>query len=268
MSRSASGPGVHWDPAAGRIDAGALEGVGAVVHLAGAGIGDKRWSEPHKQLVLDSRVTGTTLLAETLAKLDHKPSVLVSGSAVGYYGDRGDEVLTEASSPGQGFLSEVCQKWEAATAAAEDAGIRVVRARTGIVLSRHGGALKKMLLPFRVGAGGRMGSGRQWMSWITLEDEVDALIHLIANDSLVGPVNLTAPAPVTNAAFTKSLGKALHRPAAIPVPAAALKVALGSEMASELLLSGQRAVPTQLETTGYRFAHPEIDVALPAVVAR
>ena len=247
MVRSeAAGDAIHWDPDRGEIDAGGLEGVGAVVHLAGEGIGNRRWNEAHKAKVKDSRSRGTTLLAETLAKLNKAPRVLVSGSAVGYYGDRGDEVLTESSRPGNDFLADVCTTWEAATTPAKEAGIRVAHIRTGIVLSGRGGVLPKMLLPFKFGAGGKLGSGRQWMSWIALEDEVGAIVHLLGDDSLSGPFNLTAPNPATNADMTKAIGAALHRPTLIPAPAFALKTALGSEMAKELLLVSQRVLPTRL----------------------
>ncbi len=258
----ASGDAVHWDPDRGEIDAAAFEGVGAVVHLAGEGIGNKRWNAEHKARVKESRTRGTSLLAETLAKLDKPPKVLVSGSAVGYYGDRGDEVLTETSRPGNDFLAEVCTAWEAATAPAKEAGVRVAHVRTGIVLSGRGGVLPKMLTPFKFGVGGKLGSGRQWVSWIALEDEVGAIVHLLGDDSLSGPFNLTAPNPVTNADLTKAIGAALHRPTLIPAPAFALKAALGPEMADELLLVSQRALPTRLLDSNFTFQHPELGEAL------
>jgi uncharacterized protein (TIGR01777 family) len=265
MVRSkASGDAIHWDPDRGEIDAGGLEGVGAVVHLAGEGIGNKRWNEQQKAKIRDSRVRGTTLLAETLAKLGRPPKVLISGSAVGFYGDRGDEVLTETSRPGQGFLAELCVAWESATAPAKEAGIGVSHLRTGIVLSKSGGALPKMLLPFKLGLGGRLGSGRQWMSWIALEDEVGAIVHLLGDDAPAGPVNLTAPNPVPNAEFTKALGKALGRPTVLPAPKFGLKAMLGAEMAEELLLSSQRALPTRLLDSGYTFKRPDLAEALRA----
>lgn len=268
MTRSQGpGDGLHWDPDGGKIDAGGLEGVGAVVHLAGEGIGNKRWNDEHKARVKDSRVKGTALLAQTLATLGNPPKVLVSGSAVGYYGNRGDEVLTESSRPGNDFLAEVCTAWEAATAPAKDAGIRVAHIRTGIVLSGRGGALPKMLLPFKFGIGGKLGSGRQWMSWISLADEVAAILHLLGNDDLAGAFNLTAPNPVTNADMTKAIGTALHRPTVIPAPAFALKAALGPEMAEELLLVSQRALPTRLLDSGFTFAHPELADALGVALA-
>ena len=259
---------ITWDPEAGTIDAAGFEGLGAVVHLAGEGIGDRRWNEAHKARVLDSRVKGTTLLAETLARLNRPPGVLVSGSAIGFYGDRGEQVLTEESPGGQGFLASVCRHWEAATGPAEQAGIRVVHLRTGIVLSREGGALKKMLTPFKAGVGGRMGSGRQWMSWISLDDEIGAIVHLLGDAVSGGPVNATAPHPVTNAEFSAALGRALGRPSIVPVPAPALKVALGAQMAEELLLYSQRVVPTRLLESGYQFQAPELRTALEQALAQ
>jgi uncharacterized protein (TIGR01777 family) len=263
----ASGNAIRWDPDRGEIDAGALEGVGAVVHLAGEGIGNRRWNEAHKANVKDSRVRGTSLLAQTLAKLNKAPRVLVSGSAVGYYGDRGDEVLTESSRPGNDFLAGVCMAWEAATGPAKEAGIRVAHIRTGLVLSGGGGVLPKMLLPFKFGVGGKLGSGRQWMSWIALPDEVGAIVHLLEDDTLSGPFNLTAPNPVTNAEMTKAIGAALHRPTVVPTPAFALKAMLGAEMAEELLLVSQRALPTRLLDSGYTFQRPELKGALDATLA-
>ena len=269
MVRSeAGGDALHWDPDHGAIDAGGLEGIGAVVHLAGEGIGSKRWNDVQKARIKDSRVKGTTLLAETLAKLDRPPKVLVSASAVGYYGDRGDEVLTESSRAGSGFLAEVCVAWEAAATPAKEAGIRVNHLRSGIVLAQSGGALPKMLTPFKLGLGGRLGSGSQWMSWISIDDEVGAIVHLLGEAAPAGPVNLTAPNPVANADFTKALGRALGRPAVLPVPKLGLKLLLGGEMAQDLLLAGQRALPTRLLDSGYTFAHPEVADALAAVLAR
>lgn len=270
LVRSRPAPGssdVAWDPVAGTIDAGALQGTEAVVHLAGEGIASRRWNAEHKRRVLDSRVQGTRLLSETLAKLDPRPQVLVSASAVGYYGDRGDETITEDSPPGQGFLAEVCTQWEAAAAAAVDAGIRVVHPRTGIVLSPEGGALKTQLPLFRFGLGGRLGSGRNWVPWISLDDEVGAIVHCIDHD-LRGPVNLTAPSPVTNAEFTKALGRVLGRPTVVAAPNFALGIVLGREMAKELLLAGQRALPTRLQQSGYAFRHPELEGALRDLLGR
>jgi uncharacterized protein len=268
MVRSqASGDAIRWDPDRGEIDAAGVEGVGAVVHLAGEGIGNRRWNEAHKAKVKGSRTKGTSLLAETLSKLNKAPKVLVSGSAVGYYGDRGDEVLTESSRPGNDFLAGVCTAWEAATAPAKEAGIRVAHIRTGIVLSGRGGVLPKMVLPFKFGAGGKLGSGRQWMSWIALADEVEAIVHLLGDDTLSGPFNFTAPNPVTNADMTKAIGAALHRPTLLPAPAFALKTALGAEMAEELLLVSQRALPTRLLDSGFTFQHSELGDALRVALA-
>jgi uncharacterized protein (TIGR01777 family) len=259
---------IAWDPEAGAIDAASLEGIGAVVHLAGAGIGDKRWDDERKRLILESRTKPTRLLAETLAGLTRPPFVLVSGSAVGYYGSRADEVLTEDSPPGDDFVSDVCVQWEAAAQPAVDAGIRVVPIRTGIVLGAHGGVLKRLLLPFKLGIGGRTGSGEQWMSWISLDDEVAAILHAIGSDSLRGPANLTAPNPVTNAELTKTLGKVLHRPTFLPTPTLPVKAVYGGELVQHLLLEGQRVLPKALEASGFDFAHPTLEVALRAILDR
>ena len=259
---------VFWDPRRGTLDAEGIEGHDAAVHLAGAGIGDHRWSEAYKAEILDTRVRGTDLLARTLAGLRSPPAVLASASAVGYYGDRGDEELTEASGPGDGFLAEVVESWEAATGAAEAAGIRVVHLRSGIVLSRRGGALPRIVRPTRLGLGGRLGSGRQWWSWISVDDEVGAIGHVLRAAEVRGPVNVTAPAPVTNVDFTRALGRVLHRPTVFAAPAFALKVALGVERAREILLSGQRALPTVLEEAGYRFRHTDVEAGLRAALDR
>jgi len=262
LVRRAAGPGeATWDPAAGTIDAAALERHDAVVHLAGVGIGDHRWTPKHKQAVLESRVQGTGLLARTLASLSSPPPVMASGSAVGYYGDRGDEELTERSAPGTGFLADVVQRWEAATAPAADAGIRVAVLRSGVVMSAKGGSLKKQLLPFKAGIGGRIGSGRQYLSWISMTDHVAATRHVLATDSLRGPVNLAAP-PVTNAEFTAALGRVLRRPTVMPVPTVALNVLFGPQMVSEMMLVSQRVLPAALEASGFRFRFPEIEPAL------
>src|SRR5947207_589570 len=259
------GDTARWDPVAGTIDRAALEGMGAVVHLAGAGIGDKRWTPDRKRLVLESRTRGTALLAETLAALDRKPAVLVSGSAVGYYGNRGDDAVTEDDPPGADFTADVCRRWEAATAPAEDAGIRVARIRTGIVLARHGGVLRRLLRPFRLGLGGRIASGRQYMSWISLGDEVAAICHAI-DGTLSGPVNLTAPDPVTNAEFTRTLGRVLSRPTVLPTPLLPLKAIYGAELVQHLLVDGQRVLPARLEASGFTFRHPELTGALQATL--
>jgi uncharacterized protein (TIGR01777 family) len=261
---------VRWDPLKGEIDAAGLEGVDAVVHLAGAGVGDRRWSAARKREIRESRTRGTRLLAETLARLDRPPSVLVSASGVHFYGDRGDEVLTEASSPGGGFLGEeVVRPWEQATAPASEAGIRTVLARSGVVMSAHGGALPKLLRLFRLGLGGRMGSGRQWMSWITLADHVGAIRFLLEggrSGRVAGPVNLTSPQPVTNRQLTAALGRALHRPILVPVPRFGPRLVVGRQMADEMLFMSQRVHPEVLQAAGYDFRHPDIDTALHAVL--
>jgi len=269
LSRSApaDSSAVQWDPDSGELVPVALEGWDAVVHLAGEGIGDRRWNEAHKRRVRDSRIKGTTLLSRTLAKLDRPPAVLLSASAIGYYGDRGDEALTENAPAGGGFLAGVVQAWEESTAPARDSGIRVVTMRSGLVLDGGGGVLKRQLIPFRLGMGGRLGAGRQYWSWITLEDEVRAMQHLLDAD-VSGAVNLTAPTPVTNAEFTAVLGRVLSRPAFLSVPPVALEVVLGKEMATEMLFFSQRVVPSKLEGSGFRFRHPELESALRAVLRK
>lgn len=258
---------VLWDPAAGRIDAAGLEGVDAVIHLAGEPIASHRWTAEQKARIRDSRVAGTRLLARTLAGLDQPPRVLVSGSAIGVYGDRGDDVVDETASPGDDFLAQVCVEWEAATEEAADAGIRVAHARTGIVLSGRGGALARMLPLFRLGLGGRLGSGRQWWSWISLTDEVAALRWLVDHD-VTGPVNLTAPSPVTNAEFTRTLARVLHRPAVVPAPRFALGLVLGRELADALLFTSARVLPVRLGESGFTFAHDDLATALAAELGR
>jgi hypothetical protein len=253
---------VRWDPAAGTIDAGALEGVDAVVHLAGAGIGDKRWSPARKREILESRTRGTDLLARTLAGLASPPAVLVSGSAIGYYGTRGDEVLDESSPPGDDFLAGLVQAWEAAAAPAVDAGIRTVFPRTVPVLTGRGGILPRMALPFRLFVGGRLGSGRQWMSWVSLDDAVAALVFLLDHAAVAGPVIVGSPQPVTNADMARAIGAALGRPSAVPVPAFAPRLVLGREMADSLLFVSQRARPGVLIDAGFAFTHPDVDGAL------
>jgi uncharacterized protein (TIGR01777 family) len=257
-----------WDPEAATIDADGLEGIGGVVHLAGAGIGDKRWTDARKRLILESRTKGTDLLARTLAGLTRPPSALVSASAIGYYGNRDDEPLDEQSAPGNDFVARVCVQWEAATGPAADAGIRVARVRGGIVLGREGGVLSRLLLPFRLGLGGRIASGRQCMSWISIDDEVSAILHALTQDVVAGPVNLTSPSPVTNDEFTKTLGRLVRRPTVIPTPLFPLRVRYGSELVQHLLVDGQRVLPKRLEATGYAFEHPTLEDALRAVVDR
>ena len=247
--------------ASGDLDGGALYGADAVVHLAGEGVAAKRWTHEQKRKVLESRTKGTTVVAETIAGMERKPRVFLSASAIGYYGaDRGDEVLTETSSPGSDFLADVCVQWEAATAAAEAAGIRVARLRTGILVSKSGGAVAKTLLLFKLGLGGRIGSGRQWWSWISLTDEIGAIRFLLEHE-IAGPVNLTGPEPVTNAEFTKSVGRALHRPTVLPVPMFAPRLVLGREAADAVAGASQRVEPVVLSDAGYRFVHSTVDEA-------
>src|SRR3954447_9735050 len=245
------GDAIGWDPEAGRIDAPALEGIDAIVHLAGEGIGEKRWTDEQKQRIRDSRVRGTAVLAAAVASRERKPRVFVSASAIGYYGDRGDEILREDSAPGDDFLAEVCVAWEAESTPASEAGVRTVRMRNGIVLDPHGGALAKMLLPFKLGIGGKQGSGKQWMSWITLADEIGAIRHALDHDTVQGAVNAVAPNPVTNAEFAATLGHVLHRPTVLPTPMMPLKVRYGAELVESLLLVSQRVEPAHLLATGY-----------------
>jgi uncharacterized protein len=269
LVRREAGPGeASWDPAAGTIEAEKLEGHDGVVHLAGVGIGDHRWTEAHKRAVLDSRVQGTHLLARTLAKLAAPPAVLASGSAVGYYGYRSDQVMTEDSPQGTGFLADLVAAWEQAATPAADAGIRLAAVRSGVVLTAKGGALKKQLLPFKLGVGGRLGSGRQWLSWISLDDEVAALIQVLTAEGLQGPVNLTSPEPVTNAEFTATFARVLKRPAVMPVPTLALHALFGREMTKEMLLGGQRVLPAALQGAGFAFAHPRLEGALRHTLGR
>ena len=252
---------VEWYPERESLALARLEGMERVIHLAGESIASGRWTEEKKQRIRDSRVKGTTLLSEALANLSHPPRAFLCASAIGFYGDRGDEILTEESAPGNDFLAEVCVEWEQATAPAAEKGIRVVNLRFGIILSADGGALAKMLPPFRMGAGGRVGSGKQYMSWIALDDVVAAIKFALANDVFHGPVNVVAPNPVTNAEFTKALGKALSRPTLLPVPEFAARLAFG-EMADALLLSSQRVKPRRLEDAGYPFQYSDLERAL------
>jgi uncharacterized protein len=257
---------IPWDPQAGTIDHEALEGLDALVHLAGDGIADGRWTPEKKARIRDSRVRGTRLLASAIAQLQHKPKVWVSGSAIGYYGDRGADEVDESAPPGNDFLAEVAVAWEAAAQPAAALGVRVVHPRIGVVLAPHGGALAKMLLPFKLGVGGKFGAGTQGMSWISLEDTVRALVHMVDSSQLVGPVNVTAPRPVSNAVFTKTLGAALHRPTIFPVPGPLARLALG-EMADGALLSGVCALPVRLRETGFTWSHPELGPYLERVLA-
>jgi uncharacterized protein (TIGR01777 family) len=251
---------IVWDPVRGVLPARELEGADAVVNLAGAPIAE-RWTAERKRAIRESRLRGTELLSRTLAALERRPRTLVSGSAVGYYGDRGDEPLEETSTPGTDFLAQVAREWEESTGAAHDAGLRVVLLRTGIVLGAHGGALDRLMLPFNFGLGGRIGSGKQWMSWIALDDELGAIEHALATDGLHGPANLVSPNPVTNAELAATLGRVLGRPAAIPAPAFAVELAFG-EMARTTILAGQRAYPAALLRTGFHFRHPTLEQAL------
>lgn len=255
---------LRWDPAAGIVDLGALAGVTAIVNLAGAGVGDKRWSDKYKAQILDSRVTSTRTIARAAAEMQVKPSVLVSASAIGYYGDRGDAPLTESSSKGTGFLSSVCADWEAAADPARDAGIRVVHPRTGLVVSKDGGAWKKLFKLCKLGVGGRLGSGDQYWSFISLRDEVKALRFLIENEAIRGPVNLTAPHPVTNREAIRDLARVLSRPAIMPVPGLALKAVLG-EFSIEVLGSA-RVLPEVLKDSGFRWQDPTMTEALEAAL--
>ena len=254
-----------WDPAE-PLAPESVSGFDAVVHLAGEPIVG-RWTEEKKRRIIDSRVSGTKHLAEALAKTSRPPRVLVCASAIGYYGDRGDEVLREESAPGRQFSSELCQQWEAAAEPAVAAGIRTVNLRTGIVLSAAGGALKQMLLPFRLGIGGNVGNGRQWMSWIDLQDMTAAILHILKTDSLRGPINMTAPNPVTNAEFTKALASVLSRPAIFPMPAFAARLVFG-QMADELLLASQRVEPAKLLGSGYVFQRPDLRQSLQAILKK
>jgi uncharacterized protein (TIGR01777 family) len=259
-------PEVEWHPDQGRIDAEQLEGFDVVVHLAGENIASGRWTGEKKRAIRESRVEGTSLLSESLARLSRPPSVFLSASAIGYYGDRGDELLTEKSAPGEGFLPSVCIEWENATKPAVEKGIRTVHTRFGIILDRAEGALAKMLPLFKMGIGGKIGDGKQWMSWIALDDVVNGLKFLIADTSTSGPVNFVAPNPVTNAEFTKALGRVLSRPTLFPVPAFGARLAFG-EMADALLLSSQKVEPSVMQDRGFLFSWPTLEPALKHLLA-
>ncbi|MEA2522287.1 MAG: uncharacterized protein QOI81_1933 [Actinomycetota bacterium] len=258
---------IRWDPTAGTIDAAGLEGIGGVVHLAGVPIGDHRWTAGYKKAIIDSRVAGTGLLARTLAGLKDPPSVFESASAVGYYGDRGDEVITESSGPGAGFPTQVCLVWEGAAVPAAEAGIRPVIIRSGNVISTRGGVLPYMLTPFRLGLGAKFGKGAQWFPWISLEDEVGGIVHVLSHGEIRGPVNVCAPGLIRNADLTKALGLALHRPTPWRAPGFALAIIAGKERAEQVLLGGQRVEPEVLKRTGYTFHDPELAPALRRIVA-
>jgi len=253
-----------WNPSRGDIDATVIDGADAVIHLSGAAIGDKRWSNSYKREILDSRVKSTKLLASVIAGAAKRPSVFLSGSAIGIYGARGDEPLHENAAEGTGFLADVCKEWEAA---AVGAGTRTVFLRTGIVLSPKGGALAKQLPLFRAGLGGKFGRGNQWQSWISIDDEVAAIEYLLTAN-LHGAVNLTAPAPVTNVHFAAVMGKVLRRPAVLAVPSIGPKLLLGSELANALLFTGQRVIPAALSDAGFEFSHPTLEIALRALLQK
>jgi uncharacterized protein len=258
-------PAVSWDPASGHLDDDALDGIDAVIHLAGEGIANRRWSPAQKAWILDSRVAGTTLLANRVAAADTPPAVFLSGSAIGFYGERGATTLTERDGPGEGFLADVVQAWERSTAAIAEPPTRVVHLRMGIVLSADGGALARQLPPFRLGLGGRIGDGSQWWSWISIDDATAALSWLLEND-VRGPVNLTAPGAVTNADFTKTLGRVLRRPTIVPTPKPVLWARLGRELTRELLCTSQRVEPAVLESGGFEFRHPDLESALRSIL--
>lgn len=263
VRRPASAGEISWDPENGRLEPGQLEGMDAVIHLAGENVG-ARWTAARKRRIKSSRTTGTRLLAQAIARARRRPGVLVSASAIGIYGNRGDEVLTENSPAGDAaldFLAEVGREWEAAAEPARASGVRVIHPRFGLVLSHEGGALNKMLLPFRLGLGARLGNGTQWMSWISIDDVVGAILHVLLTESFSGPVNLVAPEPVRNRDFTAILGRVLSRPTPFAVPAAALRLTLG-EMATSTLLASARVLPKRLLAAGYRFEHPDLDTAL------
>lgn len=257
---------VEWSPDRYSIALARIEGFDAVVNLAGESIAEGRWTDEKKRRIRESRVKGTKLLGDALANLTVPPKTFVCASAIGYYGNRGDELLTETSAPGDDFLAKVCADWEEATALATEKGIRVVNARFGVILDTNGGALKKMLPPFRMGVGGRIGSGKQWMSWIALDDVIGGIKFALANESVKGPVNFVSPNPVTNAEFTKTLGKVLSRPTIFPIPAFAIKLMFG-EMGEDLLLGGQRVAPARLAGGGFEFSYAQLEAALGHMLA-
>ncbi|WP_327423600.1 TIGR01777 family oxidoreductase [Streptomyces sp. NBC_01527] len=259
-----AGDEVEWDPKRGYVDGAGLVGCDAVVHLAGAGVGDRRWTEEYKQEIRDSRVLGTEAIAQAVASLDVPPKVLLSGSAIGYYGDTGDRAVDESAPPGEGFLPSVCVEWEAAAAPAEEAGVRTAFARTGLVVGREGGAWGRLFPLFRAGLGGRLGSGHQYWSFIALHDHIAALRHILDTPSLSGPVNLTGPAPVTNGEVTAAMGRVLRRPTLFAVPAPALRIALGDF--AEDVLGSQRVLPSRLLESGFSFAFPGIDASIRAAL--
>lgn len=252
---------IFWDPSRGLLKADYVDGFDAVVHLAGEGIASGRWTKSKKARIRDSRVKGTRLLCEGLARVKNPPRTFICASAIGYYGNRGDQLLREDSSPGEGFLAEVCKEWEAQSAPLRDRGTRIIFLRFGLILSPKGGALGKMLPPFKMGFGGVMGSGNQYMSWIALDDAVAAIVHVLMNHSIRGPVNVVSPNPVRNYDFTRALGEALSAPTILPMPGVLARIIFG-EMAKDLLLSSQRVEPTQLQKSGFQFGYPTLDNAL------
>ena len=256
---------IYWNPEKGTLSVDELEGLDGVVHLAGDNLAEGRWTDEKKRSIRESRIKGTTLLSETLAKLERKPGVLVSASAIGFYGSRGDELLNEQSASGDDFLSEVCREWELSTQAASQSGVRVVHLRFGVILSNEGGALAKMLTPFRMGVGGKIGDGKQYMSWIVIDDAVGAIEHALANDSLRGAVNVVAPHPATNYEFTKAMGSVLSRPTIFSMPAFAARLAFG-EMADATILASQRVEPARLKESKFVFKYPELEGALKHVL--
>ena len=266
VRRQATAPDeVTWDPAAGTVDLGALEGIDGVVHLAGAGVGDHRWTDAYKKTILDSRVDGTHTIVKAMTELSSRPATLVAGSAIGWYGDTGDRAVDETAPAGTGFLADVVRAWEAAADPAREAGIRVTHARTGLVVAKEGGAWAKLFPIFKLGLGGKLGSGRQYWSWISLRDEIAALTYLLDNPAMSGPVNLTGPAPATNAEVTKAMGAVLGRPTLFAVPAVALKTVLG-EFSTEIL-SSARVIPEVLETSGFTWQDTTVESAIRAALS-
>ena len=267
MSGRTQGKTVRWDPASDQFDGAKAEGADALIHLAGASIADGRWNEARKSLLRISRLDATRHLIAALSHLKQPPRVIVSASAIGYYGDRGEESLTEASPPGNSFLAQLCLEWESEVARGAEFGARVAMLRFGIILAANGGALPQMALPFKFGAGGKLGSGLQWMSWLTLDEAVNMILFALTNPDLSGPANAVAPCPVRNAEFTRVLAKVLHRPAIFPAPAFALRLAVG-EMADALLLASQRVIPTKLDECRYGFLHTDLEEALRSVLEK
>jgi len=267
VKKCGNAPAVPWDPQGGKIDSAKLEGLDAVIHLAGENVSSGRWTEEKKARIRDSRVRGTGFLAETLARLARRPKTFICASAIGFYGNRRDEILRETSAPGTDFLAGVCREWEAATLKASEAGIRVAHLRFGVVLSPRGGALAKLLVPFKMGVGGKVGDGKQYMSWITLDDAIGVIEYALKDETLGGPVNVVAPKPVTNSEFTRTLGQVLGRPTLFWVPAFGARLAFG-EMADELLLSSARVEPARLQAANYPFRYPELEGALRHLLSR